>query len=155
MTMVMWMPEEFWRPALQGRNQISEQGVTQDMARIHPYAMGPHLDFLVFAGTDKDGHPIADPKRDGTLTVHLADIPLEYRLPLGSLLPPSTPRRVLRFPVTITSIPTPGANSYPGPSPRPKHPRRNRDGAHARKPQRAHPAARLHAIPGARLRVDS
>jgi hypothetical protein len=99
MTMVMWMPEEFWRPALQGRNQISEQGVTQDMARIHPYAMGPHLDFLVFAGTDKDGHPIADPKRDGTLTVHLADIPLEYRLPLGSLLPPSLdPKTGVTFP---------------------------------------------------------
>jgi len=38
---------------------------------------------------DKVGQPIADPKRDGSLTVHLNDIALRYRLPLGSVLPPS------------------------------------------------------------------
>jgi hypothetical protein len=52
-------------------------------------AMGQHLEILVFPSVDKAGHPIADPKSDGSLTVHLGNIALHYRLPLGSILPPS------------------------------------------------------------------
>jgi hypothetical protein len=52
-------------------------------------ALGQHMEFLVFPSTDKAGHRITDPKSDGSLTVHLGDVALRYRLPLGSLLPPS------------------------------------------------------------------
>jgi hypothetical protein len=51
--------------------------------------MGQHMEILVFPSVDKAGHLIADPKSDGSLTVHLANIALRYRLPLGSILPPS------------------------------------------------------------------
>jgi len=46
------------------------------------------MEFFVFANDDKAGHPIADPKGNGWLTVHIGDIALRYRLPVGSLLPP-------------------------------------------------------------------
>jgi hypothetical protein len=52
-------------------------------------AMGQHMEFLVFANADKAGHPIADPKVNGSLTVNLGDAAMRYRLPLASLLPPS------------------------------------------------------------------
>ena len=50
-------------------------------------AMGQHMEFLIFPSTDKTGHRIADPKSDGSLTIHLSDVALRYRLPLGSILP--------------------------------------------------------------------
>ncbi len=52
-------------------------------------AMGQHMEFLVFANADSAGNPIADPKRSGSLTVHVGDASMRYRLPLGSVLPPS------------------------------------------------------------------
>jgi hypothetical protein len=62
-------------------------------------AMGQHMEFLVFASKDKAGNLIADPMRDGSLTVHLADVALRYRLPLGSVLPPSLdPKTAESFP---------------------------------------------------------
>ena len=44
-------------------------------------AMGQHMEILVFPSVDKAGQPIADPKKDGSLTVHLGDLALRYRLP--------------------------------------------------------------------------
>lgn len=52
-------------------------------------AMGQHMEILVFPSVDKAEHLIADPKSDGSLTVHVGDIALRYRLPLGSILSPS------------------------------------------------------------------
>lgn len=154
LTIVMWMPDEFWRASLQNSGRITEQGIAQYIAVIHPYmlvavldaqrgitafrytdmdtlvsevtiedaqgmkysplppdsiaedmknliqifrpllsnmmgAMGQHMEILVFASLDKAGHLIADPKKDGSLTVHLSDISMRYRLPLGGMLPPS------------------------------------------------------------------
>lgn len=154
LTIVMWMPDEFWRASLQNSGRITEQGVAQYIAVIHPYtlvavldaqrgitafrytdmdtlvseitledthgmkysplppdsiaddiknliqifrpllsnmmgAMGQHMEILVFASMDKAGQLIADPKKDGSLTVHLSDITMRYRLPLGGTLPPS------------------------------------------------------------------
>jgi hypothetical protein len=51
--------------------------------------MGQHLEFMVFPGLDSAKRPIADPKSEGSLTVHVGDVPLRYRLPLASLLPPA------------------------------------------------------------------
>lgn len=64
-------------------------------------AMGQHLVFMAFPGTDKAGHRIADPTGNGSLTVRVGDAALRYRLPLGSLLPPSLdPKTGESFPGT-------------------------------------------------------
>jgi hypothetical protein len=154
LTMAMWLPDEFWRAALQSSRQLTEKGIADYIAIVHPYtliavldaqrgitsyrytdtdkllseatmedsqgttysplppeavaedirnliqtmrpllsnmmgALGQHMEFLVFPSTNKTGHLIADPKSDGSLTVHLGDVALRYRLPLGSLLLPS------------------------------------------------------------------
>jgi hypothetical protein len=154
MTITMWMPDQFWRASLQNSGRLTDQGIAQYIAVIHPYTlvavldaqrgitafrytdidtmvndvtiedahgttysplppdsvaedmknliqifrpllsnmmgtMGQHMEILVFPSVDKTGHLIADPKKDGSLTVHLGDIALRYRLPLGSILPPS------------------------------------------------------------------
>ncbi len=154
LTITMWMPDEFWRASFQNGGRLTDQGIAQYIAVIHPYtmvavldaqrgitafrytdldtiinevtiedahgatysplppesvademknliqiirpllskmmgAMGQHMEILVFPSVDKAGHSIADPKRDGSLTLHLGDIAMRYRLPLGSVLPPS------------------------------------------------------------------
>jgi hypothetical protein len=50
-------------------------------------AMGQHMEILVFPSVDKAGQPIADPKKDGSLTVHLGDLALRYRLPSPAPVP--------------------------------------------------------------------
>lgn len=52
-------------------------------------AMGQHLEIFVFPSVGKAGNAIADPTKDGSLTAHVGDVALHYRLPLGSVLPPS------------------------------------------------------------------
>jgi hypothetical protein len=52
-------------------------------------AMGQHMEFLVFPSMDDGGHLIADPMSDGSLTLHVGDAVLRYRLPIGSMLSPS------------------------------------------------------------------
>jgi hypothetical protein len=154
LTMTMWMPDEFWRASFQNSGRLTDQGIAQYIAVVHPYtlvavldaqrgitafrytdmdtivneitiedahgttygplpqdsvaedmknlikifrpllsnmmgAMGQHMEILVFPSVDRAGHPIADPKKEGSLTVHLGDMALRYRLPLGSVLPPS------------------------------------------------------------------
>lgn len=154
MTMAMWMPDEFWRAAIQNSGRLTDKGTADYIAVMHPYtlvavmdgrtgitafhftdvdtlvnevtiedshgatysplapdavaedirnmiqmmrpvlsnmmgAMGQHMEILVFPSVDKAEHRIADPKSDGSLTVHVGDITLRYRLPLGSILPPS------------------------------------------------------------------
>ena len=153
-TMAMWMPDVYWRVSFQSSGRMTDKGLADYMAVLHPYtlvavldaqrgistfrftdmatlanevtiedshgttysplppesvaedirnllqimrpllsnimgALGQHMEFLVFPGTDKAGHLIADPKSDGSLTVHVGDVALRYRLPLGSILPPS------------------------------------------------------------------
>jgi hypothetical protein len=56
-------------------------------------AMGSHMEFLVFKGTDGNGARIADPRKEGSLTVHVGSVAMRYRLPLGSLLPPAIDRK--------------------------------------------------------------
>jgi hypothetical protein len=51
--------------------------------------MGQHMEFLVFPSMDNDGHLVADPMSDGALTLHVGDAVMRYRLPIGSMLPPS------------------------------------------------------------------
>ncbi|HTV52677.1 MAG TPA: hypothetical protein VME21_15920 [Steroidobacteraceae bacterium] len=52
-------------------------------------SMGSHFELFVFPARDKDGKPIADATKEGSLTVHVGDRAFRYRLPLGSLLPPA------------------------------------------------------------------
>ena len=152
MTMAMWMPDDFWRAALQSGGHMSDKGISDYIAVIHPYTlvaildaekgiasfryadmdtltnevtiedshgvkygplppnlvaedvrnliqvmrplltnmmgnMGQHMEFLVFPSMDNAKHLIADPKSEGSLTIHLGDLPLRYRLPLASMLP--------------------------------------------------------------------
>jgi hypothetical protein len=154
LTMSMWLPDEFWRIALNSSRRLTDKGISDYIAIMHPYvlvavmdaqrgitalrytdadtlvseatiedshgnsyrplaqdavaedirnliqtmrpllanmmgSMGQHMEFLVFPSMDKDGHYIADPKGEGSLTVHLGDVAMRYRLPIGSLLPPT------------------------------------------------------------------
>lgn len=50
--------------------------------------MGQNMHFLVFPGTDDNGLVLADPRKEGIMTVTLGANSFKYRLPLGSLLPP-------------------------------------------------------------------
>jgi hypothetical protein len=193
MTMAMWMPEEFWRASLRNGGRLTEQGVAQYMAVIHPYimvavldaqrgitafrytdigtlltevtiedshgakfsplapdsvgdemknlvqtfrpllsnmmgTMGQHMEILVFANADKAGQIIADPKKDGSLTVHVSDIALRYRLPLGSVLPPSLDAKTgesfpgnYRFnPYTGSKLVQKSSDTRAGPAPKPQ-----------------------------------
>lgn len=80
-------------------------------------ALGQHLEFLVFPSADGTGHPIADPKSDGSMTVHIGDLALRYRLPLGSLLPPSLdPKTRESFPGSYHFNPYTGGKLVPQPS---------------------------------------
>jgi hypothetical protein len=49
--------------------------------------MGSHMEFLFFPALSKDGQRIADPTKEGSMTVHFENTPLRYRLPLGCFLP--------------------------------------------------------------------
>jgi hypothetical protein len=51
--------------------------------------MGSHMQFLYFPALSKDGQRIADPTKEGSMTVHFENTPLRYRLPLGCFLPPA------------------------------------------------------------------
>jgi len=193
LTMIMWMPDEFWRASFQNSGRITDQGIAQYIAVIHPYtlvavldaqrgitafrytdtdtivnevtiedaqgtkygplapdsvaedmknliqiirpllsnmmgAMGQHMEILVFPSVDKAGHLIADPKKDGSLTVNLGDIALRYRLPLGSILPPSLdPKTGESFPGSYHFNPYTGSklvqrpsDTHAGPTPKPQ-----------------------------------
>jgi hypothetical protein len=193
LTMTMWMPDDFWRASFKNSGQLTEQGIAQYMAVIHPYtliavldaqrgitafrytdsdtivdevtiedthgttyrplppdavaedmkniiqifrpllsnmmgAMGQHMEILVFPSVDKAGQPIADPKKDGSLTVHLGDLALRYRLPLGSILPPSLdPKTGESFPGSYHFNPYTGSklvqrpsDTHAGPTPKPQ-----------------------------------
>jgi hypothetical protein len=187
------MPDQFWRASLQNSGRLTDQGIAQYIAVIHPYtlvavldaqrgitafrytdmdtiinevtiedahgtmysplppdsvaedmknliqifrpllsnmmgAMGQHMEILVFPSVDKAGHLIADPKKDGSLTVHLGDIALSYRLPLGSILPPSLdPKTGESFPGSYHFNPYTGSklvqrpsDTHAGPTPKPQ-----------------------------------
>jgi hypothetical protein len=193
LTMALWMPDEFWRIALQSSGRMTDKGIADYIAVMHPYsllavvdaqkgitalrytdtdtlvneatiedshgnrykplapdsvtedirnliqtmrpllanmmgAMGQHMEFLVFPSTDKDGHPIADPKSDGSLTLHIGDVAMRYRLPIGSILPPAfDPKTGESFPGSYHFNPYTGAalvlrpaENHAASSPKPK-----------------------------------
>jgi hypothetical protein len=193
LTVAMWMPDEFWRVALQSSGRMTDKGIADYIATMHPYslfavmdaqrgitnfrytdkedlvseatiedshgnkykplapdtiaedvqnliqamrpllanmmgAMGQHMEFLVFPSTDKDGHPLADPRSDGSLTLHLGDVAMRYRLPIGSLLPPALdPKTGESFPGSYRFNPYTGGalvqrppDNHAGSSPKPK-----------------------------------
>jgi hypothetical protein len=193
LTMVMWMPDEFWRIALKSSGRMTDKGIADYIATMQPYsllavvdaqrgitsfrytdtealvseamiedshgnkykplapdtiaedvqnliqamrpllanmmgAMGQHMEFLVFPSADKDGHPLADPRGDGSLTLHVGDVAMRYRLPIGSLLPPALdPKTGESFPGSYRFNPYTGgalvqrpADKHAGSSPKPK-----------------------------------
>lgn len=50
--------------------------------------MGENMHFVVFPGKDAQGRRIADALKDGSLTLKMGADVFEWKLPLGSLLPP-------------------------------------------------------------------
>jgi hypothetical protein len=90
-------------------------------------AMGQHMEFLVFPNTDKDGHLLADPRHDGSLTLHLGQVAMRYRLPIGSILPPALdPKTGESFPGSYHFNPYTGgalvqrpADNHAGSAPKP------------------------------------
>lgn len=50
--------------------------------------MGENMHFILFQRKDKDGKPIADATKKGSFKVIVGSKEFEYRLPLGSVLPP-------------------------------------------------------------------
>ena len=81
-----------------------------DMRRIDPSgeilallvplgAAGEGAHVLAFPGRDEKGQWIADPTREGSLTIRIGDKDFRYRFPLGSCLAPSRdPETGERFP---------------------------------------------------------
>jgi len=51
-------------------------------------AMGENFNFFFFPADGVSGKPIADPSRKGSFSVKVGDKTYEWRLPLGSVLPP-------------------------------------------------------------------
>jgi hypothetical protein len=91
-------------------------------------AMGQHMEFLVFPSVDNGGHLIADPMSDGSLTLHVGDTVMRYRLPIGSLLPPALdPKTGESFPGNYHFNPYTGgklvqrpSDTHAGPAPKPQ-----------------------------------
>jgi hypothetical protein len=192
-TMAMWMPDDFWRATLQNSGTLTDKGVAEYIAVVHPYtlvavlnaqkgitafhyadidtlvnevtiedsygttysalppdsvseevrnliqtmrpvmsnmlgAFGQHMEFLAFPSADKAGHSIADPKSDGSLTVHIGNVALRYRLPIGSMLPPSLdPKTGESFPgshhfntYTGSKLVQRLSDTHAGPTPKPQ-----------------------------------
>jgi hypothetical protein len=192
MTMVLWLPPEFWRASLEAKGQMAPQSVDRFVKEVDPYvivavadgqvgmigsvnfadpeslrnsvtiegpegrllsalpdseispgvrnltqmmgpvlgnmlgALGTHVAFLVFPGTDKPGHFTVNASKDGTFIVHVGSVAMRYTLPLGSLLPPMIDAKSgetfpgnYRFnPFTgVKLLPAPPAPGQPAPSP--------------------------------------
>jgi hypothetical protein len=183
LTMVMWMPEEFWRAAFSASNNLTGDAIDRYVAVIHPYVLvavvdaqkgitaynftdgdalaaettledshgatykplalddagdeirnliqlmrplisnmmgtlGRHFEFLVFSNADKAGNPIADPKASGSLIVHVGNLPMQYRLPIGSVLPPVVdPKSGETFPGNYRFNPYTGNKLVPAAAP--------------------------------------
>jgi hypothetical protein len=49
---------------------------------------GKNMHFMVFSGTDANGAAVVDPLQEGVMTVAVGENTFNFRLPLGSLLPP-------------------------------------------------------------------
>jgi hypothetical protein len=179
LTIAMWLPDEFWRIALKNGGRLSDKGISDYIAIMHPYilvavmdaqkgitsfrytdpdtlvneatiedsrgntyhplpldtvaedvrnlvqtmrpllanmmgAMGQHMEFLVFPSADKGGHSIADPKSEGSLTIHVGDSAMRYRLPIGSILPPALdPKTGESFPGSFHFNPYTGGKLEP------------------------------------------
>jgi hypothetical protein len=58
MTMAMWMPDEFWRTTLQSSRRMTDKGITEYIAVVHPYTLIAVLDaqsgFTALRYTDVD-----------------------------------------------------------------------------------------------------
>ena len=192
MTMVLWLPPEFWRASLESKGQMTPESVDRFVKEIDPYvivavadgqvgmigsvnfaepeslrssvtiegpegkllsalpdseispgvrnltqmmgpvlgnmlgALGTHVAFLVFPGTDKAGHLTVNASKEGTFVVHVGTVAMRYTLPLGSLLPPMIDAKSgetfpgnYRFnPFTgVKLLPAPRGAAQPAPSP--------------------------------------
>jgi len=83
-------------------------------------AMGEHMEFFAFPSLDKAGRPLADAKSNGALIVHVGDVAIRYRLPLGSLLVPELDRKTGEsFPGSYRFNPFTGDKLMPRPAPPP------------------------------------
>lgn len=154
LTLVWWIPDEFWRATLSANPDMSASGIERVVKTVHAYTlvavmkgtlgsfgamtyereqtirselaildssgkqykpldeadvgpdlqnlltmmkpilgnmmgpMGKNIDFYTFPANTSDGKPFANPKKDGNFTVQLGEQKFQWRLPLGSLLPP-------------------------------------------------------------------
>jgi len=52
--------------------------------------LGKNMYVLVFPAKARDGRAIADPRQEGSFSVRLADDTFNWRMPLGTVLPPKT-----------------------------------------------------------------
>jgi hypothetical protein len=77
--------------------------------------MGSHMQFLFFPALSKDGQRIADPTKEGAMTVHFGNTPLRYRLPLGCFLPAAVDGKTgEQFPGNYRYNPFTGGKLVPG-----------------------------------------
>lgn len=162
-TLVWWLPEQFWQASLAQDPKVGKAQVEQILQTVRPYTMiavvdgkmgafggltyrseeavrtsillkddsgetylplsesaidpdarnllqimrplignilgplGQNLHFVLFQG--KPGRAVADPEKPGSLRVLLGEKEMQYRLPLGSVLPPKYDARTReRFP---------------------------------------------------------
>jgi hypothetical protein len=80
-------------------------------------AVGQHMEFLVFANLDKSGNTVADAKATGALVVHVGDVAMSYRLPIGSVLPPVVDAKTGEwFPGNFKFNPYTGSKLIPAPT---------------------------------------
>jgi hypothetical protein len=80
-------------------------------------ALGSHLAFVVFAGTEKGGHRTVEPGKEGTFSVHVGTATMRYRLPLASLLPPAIDEKTGEsFPGNYQFNPFTGTKLTPAPA---------------------------------------
>jgi hypothetical protein len=47
-------------------------------------SFGLHLGFILFPATDKEGRATVDPTKEGAFVVHVGEVEVRYKLPLGS-----------------------------------------------------------------------
>lgn len=181
-TMVFWMPTEFWRASLESSGRVTPKEVDRFVKELQKYvvvavadgqigiagsvnfelpellrssvtientrgelwsplpeeditggvknltdmmrplfanmlgAFGTHLAILVFRGTDKNDRPIVEPTKEGTFIVHVGKNAARYKLPLGSLLPPTMDAKTgERFPGNYHFNPYTGNKLSPAP----------------------------------------
>jgi hypothetical protein len=86
-------------------------------------SFGLHLGFILFPATDKEGRATVDPTKEGAFVVHVGEVEVRYKLPLGSLLPPAIdPKTRESFPGNYRFNPFTGTKLSPAPVGAETHP---------------------------------